>query len=132
MTYTKDQLKNTADAMYAHLAEKPVQFKMEETWCVAIDPTFSSSYLWRPKPEPEPPKPWDCMADVPPSCWLRYHVSHRFLITKMHNTGVGTPDGLLKWSDLSEYSYSTTPADDASWKPCLKEPKPSLSPTVSE
>lgn len=134
MTYTKDQLKDLRDAIDAHLAGKPVQYQHQSgAWIDQSNPTFYSGFLWRPKPKPEPPKPWDCMADVPTGCWIRYQNGDMFLITSIQGRGVVWDCQLFGWDKFQGLAYSTTPANDASWKPCLKEPKTSApSPTVSE
>lgn len=136
MTYTKDQLKDLRDAIDAHLAGKPVQAFISSDWKEVLEPSFDTTYRWRPKPEPEPPKLWDCMADVPgPVCWFRMGPGDPPLLM----IGFCGPDykpavvmGItvcvhnrtmpLSWEELAKHwEHSTDRTDDASWKSCFKQ-----------
>jgi len=74
MKLTPEQLRQTADAMDAFKAGKPVELQLEDgSWRLMVSgsPPSEWSFLhdrgYRPAPEPEPPKvePWD-MKTCPP------------------------------------------------------------------
>jgi len=126
---TREQKQDLRDAIDADLAGKPVQFfdavGTGGTWRDVVSPGFSSSVLWRPKPEPKT-RLWR-PEDVPMPCWVRYSTSTATSgsqpIHGVLKDGVwlllGAPDVpqmcLVDWDTLQYWLYST---DGRQWQPC--------------
>lgn len=75
----------------------------------------------------EQPKPWDCPADVPMPCVVRWIGgmtpgklidSGKHLVTTANTFGIRFSGGPHNW-DVCQYIEYTT--DGRTWKPCVKE-----------
>jgi len=136
MNLTPQQLRDRADAIESQEAGRPVEFYNEtrEQW----RPTTSPSSMWlynvhiRPAPAPEPPKPWDCAADLAelgPVIWLRNksgdYPCTEALVICISDISVTTQSGSLahiRWSDFDKWTNAEYSTDRRNWKPCHKLP----------
>lgn len=131
MKFTPQQLRETADAIEAHKAGRPVQYQLSDGSWMDIDPRTPLDYRsfyynlgYRPKPEPKV-RPWSKPEDVPgPVCWVRFTGGRGpALVVEICRTGfyagayIGSAKGSFwNWVEInSEVEYST---DRVTWKPC--------------
>lgn len=124
MTYSNEQLRDLRDAIDAHLAGKPVEFRADtsQPWKDSVVANFGS-FFYRPKREPVT-RPWNCPADVPmPVCWIKEGASYAItLVTEVYPHGVQLSlRGFREWIYLKDAQYST---DGRDWHPLTVEEKP--------
>lgn len=131
MKLTEQQIADNAAAVAAHLNGNPIERISFEYPAYGYRPCNSPEWkfdqgAYRPAPEPEPPKPWDCADDVPgPVCWIREVGSGgASLVCGVSEGGIWivsrASDPQMLWCDISDWEYST---DRKTWKPCVKEAK---------
>jgi hypothetical protein len=131
MNLTPQQLREYADAIEAHEAGKPVQYLNNGVWTLSEYPPrmWNFDMHYRPAPEPEPPKPWDCAADLAelgPVIWItgKDETITCSLVIGISENGVEMLWGrnqiaTFTWADMATAKYST---DRKEWKPCHKAP----------
>lgn len=123
---TKDQLRDFALAILAHINGEPVEahYKDESNWYLVECPNWNSrEVLFRPAPAPAPKmRDWNCVEDVPVQCWMRLRnkpgLGHALVcILVCSGVGLARIEGVLRisWDDLSAYEHST---DLVHWQPC--------------
>lgn len=129
---TTEQLKQTRDAMTAHLEGKPIQYRYlayeNDPWRGITNPRWDLiTSLYRPKPEPHT-VPWSKPEHVPgPVCWLRLkdrnHDSSSLeaMIVAVSSSAITVrtnDDVTCHYSKLEQFEHST---DRKQWLPCTIE-----------
>jgi len=129
MKLTPQQLRETADAIEAHNAGKPVQVQLKSgKWIDCLSGpeewTFFGDLGYRPKPESKTRR-WSKPDDVPgPVCWLRNNSGHEAMVIALHRDGpvcIGTEAERFektlpyRWENLTEWEHST---DRKTWHKC--------------
>lgn len=119
---TKEQLRQTGEAMIAFADGKPVQCCYGGEWSDANEPAWNPNYLYRKKPDPKT-RQWSKPGDVPgPVCWIRSGSDQARMIISLTDSGIRVAcinafgeSCWFHWSETSSFEYST---DRKTWHKC--------------